>query len=75
MAKLELNIDALIEQLSEEEGKDFRQKDIAELAEIDEGQLSRYINNRTSSINLEALGKLFKAFGIEPGPMFRWTDD
>ena len=75
MAKLELNLEQLIDQLSARDGRKYTQQQIAEMAGIDPGQLSRYIHNRTSSVNFEALGRLYRVFGIDPGPMFKWDEE
>jgi hypothetical protein len=53
---------------------DMKQEDIARLADIHAGTLSRYINGHIGSVNLDIWEKLVKLFDVPGHEIFDFED-
>ncbi len=50
--------------------KGIKQSRLQIIAELTPSSLSRYWNNKTTSVDLRIIGKIAKALGVEPGELF-----
>lgn len=50
--------------------KGIKQSRLQIIAELTPASLSRYWNNKTTSVDLRIIGKIAKALKVEPGELF-----
>jgi DNA-binding Xre family transcriptional regulator len=57
------------------EAKGIKQSRLQIIAELTPASLSRYWNNKTTSVDLRIIGKIAKALGVQPGDLLEASEE